>query len=147
MSAAISTHYLERLCEIRDYDGLAWICAVLSGSDRFNADDPTYGFPDPAFNFLERLAWFAQGTRSGAWTYFEATPPARQHAMLSILRHDTHHADFSAQYAFGMENWKEPSSMKALDEWLDANDDRNNALCWQIICSQRDIFQRLTDHS
>lgn len=107
---------------------------------------PSYGFPDPAFNFLERLAWFAQGTRSGAWTYFEATPPERQHAMLSVLRRDFDHADFSAQYAFGMDNWQVPTSMKALDAWLDANDERNNAICWQIISSQCVLIQRLADH-
>ena len=146
MPAAISTQYLERLCEARDYDGLVWISGVLSGSDQFSPDDPAYGFPDPVFNFLERLAWFAQGTRSGVWTYFEATPLARQHAMLSILRRDSHHTEFSSQYAFGMENWRVPSSMRLLDAWLDANDGRNNAICWQIISSQPELIQRLTDH-
>jgi hypothetical protein len=43
-----------------------------------------------------------------------------------------------------MENWRDPSSMKELDDWLDANDDRNSAISWQIVSSQRTLTLRVT---
>ena len=60
MPVVLSSQYLDRLCEARDYDGLVWISGVLCGSDQFRADMPSYGFPDPAFSVVERLAWFSQ---------------------------------------------------------------------------------------
>lgn len=134
---------MSKLYEARDYDGLAWISAVLCGSSNFTMDNPTYGLPTPAFIIVERLAWFAQGIRSGSWTYFEATPLERQHAMLSALTQDETHADFAAKYAFGIQNWHEPSALHALDVWLDENDERNTKITWQLASANRELIQNI----
>jgi hypothetical protein len=145
MSQIISTQYLTKLCDAREYDGLAWIAAVLCGGDQFRTESPTYGLPMPAFDIVERLSWFAQGTRSGAWTYFEATPPERQRAMLAVLEQDEAHPDFAAQYAFGMNNWRDAPILRPLDKWLDDNDELNNDLIWKIISANRELIQSLTN--
>jgi hypothetical protein len=145
MPTILSTPYLDRLCADRDYEGLARISSILCGSDRFNPTDPTYGLPDQAFCLVERLAWFAQGTRSGAWTYFEATPLARQSAMLSALSADALHPDFAEQYNFGVHEWRVPSRSAMLDRWLDANDDLNKRIAWQTVAANRELLQALVN--
>ena len=82
----VSPAYLNTLCEAREYEGLTWISAVLCGSSSFDGTAAAYGLPTPLFLLVESLAWFAQGVRSGAWTYFEATPLAQQLAMLKALK-------------------------------------------------------------
>jgi len=145
MPVVISSHYLERLCTAREYNGLVWISGVLCGCAQFSRGDPSYGLPGPAFEVVERLTWFAQGTRSGGWTYFEGTPPERQTAMLARLKADTLHPDFGEQYQIGMRDWHRPSALGSLDTWLDAHDELNNSIVWQIICANRELVQALVN--
>jgi hypothetical protein len=145
MPMVISSQYLDRLCADREYEGLAWISAVLCGSHRFNPSDPTYGLPSLAFCLVERLAWFAQSTRSGASTYFEATPLSRQSAMLSALNDDSTHPEFAEQYNFGICGWHIPSRSAILDGWLDKNDDLNNRIAWQTVATNRELLQGLAN--
>jgi len=145
MPAVISSDYLQRLCTAREYEGLVWISGVLCGSSQFSLDDPAYGLPSAAFEVVERLAWFAQGTRSGSWTYFESTPPERQRYMLRTLKADASHPAFGEHYEIGMRDWRTPSSLGSMDKWLDANDELNNSMIWQVICANRELLQRLAN--
>ena len=145
MPVILSSHYLDRVCETRDYQDLVWISGVLCGSRQFKAQDPAYALPDPAFSLVERLVWFAQGIRSGAWTYFEATPPERQTAMLAILECDVSHPAFAERYALGMRDWRVPANLRALDAWLDDNDELNTAIAWQTAAAHRELIQRLAN--
>lgn len=145
MPVILSPQYLDRLCTDRDYEGLAWISAVVCDCQRFDPSDPTYGLPIPAFCLVERLAWFAQGVRSGAWTYYEATPLARQRAMVSALDADAIHPAFAEQYSLGMREWRSPSQMATLDEWLDRNDEANNRIVWEIVAANRELLQELVN--
>lgn len=65
--------------------------------------------------------------------------------MLTVLKQDMVHRDFPTQYAFGMENWRAPLSMQLHDRWLDANDDMNNDIAWEIISSNRELIQSLNN--
>jgi hypothetical protein len=145
MPVVISSDYLQRLCRAREYEGLVWISAALCGAAQFSPDDPAYGLPGAAFEVVERLAWFAQGTRSGAWTYFEATPLERQRAMLTRLGTDVSHPNFGEHYQIGMRDWRTPSALVSVDNWLDANDELNNSIIWTIICANRELVQGLAN--
>jgi hypothetical protein len=83
--------------------------------------------------------------RSGVWTYFETTPIERQHAMLARLKADASQPAFCAQYQFGMRNWRTPSAVVPIDAWIEANDELNNSIIWQIICGNRELVQRLAN--
>lgn len=145
MPLFISSDYLQRLCTAREYEGLVWISGVLCGSAHFRPDDTAYGLPSAAFEVVERLWWFAQGTRSGTWTYFEATPPERQRAMLTRLEADASYPAFGEQYQIGMRDWRTPSALGSVDTWLEANDELNNNIIWQIICANRELVQELAN--
>ena len=100
MKSSVTRSYVDGLFASRDYDGLVWLSSTLCGSRGFNLQSPTYGLPRTLFLFVESLFWFAQGLRSGVWTYFEATPSARQQEMLAALG-DLAPEGFDEQYVPG----------------------------------------------
>jgi hypothetical protein len=131
MKSSVTRSYVDGLFASRDYDGLVWLSSTLCGSPGFNPQSPTYGLPKALFLFVESLAWFAQGLRSGVWTYFEATPSARQQEMLAALR-DLAPKGFDEQYGVGMSGWTDAAQAAAVDKWLEQNDDENNAFLWRL---------------
>lgn len=139
-----SANYLDSLFASREYEKLAELSAIISGSSQFRADVPDYGLPMPAFVFCESLLWFAQTFRSGVWTYFEATPIERQKAMLSALEIMAPHG-FADRYAFGSQFWKDAVKMKDLDQWMNDHDDENNLWLWSLIDEHRDSMQNICD--
>lgn len=128
---------LDAIFQAREYEGLVSLSAALCGSNLFDGKGATWGLPSPLFLFVEGLLWFAQGIRSGTWTYFEATPPARQQAMLEALRQEGMPPDFAERYALGMRNWETPDALDALDAWLDDNDWLNKDLLWALASRHR----------
>jgi hypothetical protein len=92
-----SQAYLDTLFSSPDFSKLVELCGYLQ--DGLNRSEPGYGYPQPVFVFLESLLWFSQAIRSGAWTYYEATPRARQDAMLRALEREAPRG-FAAHYAW-----------------------------------------------
>ncbi len=82
----IASAYLDKTFSERDEASLAFLSSLVCGTQAFDERHAIYGLPPPLFLFVEDLLWFAQAWRSGSWTYFEATPPERQQAMLEALR-------------------------------------------------------------
>ena len=120
MPPKFATAYVDRLLADSTYESLAELSSAICSSARFNAELRDYGLPRFAFLFVETLLWFAQGERSGAWTYYEATPQARQDAMLDTLRRDAPE-EFSSWYERGMHDWSDEIRIAAVDTWIEAH--------------------------
>jgi hypothetical protein len=137
-----SQAYLDQLFSAPDFSKFVEINGYLVGSDAYDRSQPTYGFPEPVFVFTEGLIWFSQAIRSGVWTYYEATPPFRQEAMLRALKE---HAPkgFAAKYALGMKNWQRKSKMAGLDEWIRDHEDDCNRWLWHLITEHRPTLEVL----
>jgi hypothetical protein len=131
MDALFSSHDNSKLVELSGYlqEGL-------------NRGDPTYGYPQAVFVFMESLLWFAQAIRSGAWTYYEATPRARQQAMLRALEGEAP-AGFATHYSLGMQNWQDESRIGVVDTWIEDHDEDNNRWLWRLANEHRATFERL----
>jgi hypothetical protein len=71
MSAKFSQAYLDGLFSSPDFGKQVELSGYLFGHVDYRRDEPTYGFPQPAFVFVESLAWFSQALRSGVWTYYD----------------------------------------------------------------------------
>ncbi|MDB5430186.1 MAG: hypothetical protein JWP35_1302 [Caulobacter sp.] len=142
MKAAVAPAYVDGLFVAREYDGLVWLSSLVCGADGFNLASPSYGLPSSLFLFAEGLQWFAQGIRSGVWTYFEATPVPRQELMQALLRTNGP-PGFSEHYAVGMGAWRSPEAMLVVDQWLEANDNANNAFLWSLAASSRALIDDL----
>jgi hypothetical protein len=132
----ISPAYLDSLFKARDETGLAWLSSVICGAPGFDQGQATYGLDPALFLIVEDLLWFAQSVRSGAWTYFEATGPDRQAAMLDRLAADAP-PGWSEHYAFGTAHWREAGSMTPLDRWIGERDRDNTAFLWNHLARHR----------
>lgn len=115
---------------------------MLRGSDSYKPEEANYGLEPPVFVLIESLLWFSQALRSGVWTYFEATPVLRQEAMLWALRRVAP-KDFSEYYTVGMKVWKDENKIRAVDTWMQNNDEENNRLLWRLAIEHRASIERL----
>ena len=73
------------------------------------------------FLLVEMLCWSAQAIRSGVWTYYEATGTSRQEAMYQALRQYAPNG-FAETYLQGMQDWRDQSLIRVIDDWIGAND-------------------------
>lgn len=135
--------YVDGLLTGEDYHQLAELSAIVCGSDRFAPAAPDYGLPLPGFVFVEALCWFAQAARSGAWTYYEATPRPRQEAMARALRgHGP--VGYADWYERGMTEWEDEDRMRAVDCWMEANTAAAERWLREFVRQHREVMIELT---
>jgi hypothetical protein len=134
--------YLEGLFSAPDLSKFVEINGYLVGSDAYDRSQPTYGFPVAVFVFKQSLICFSQSIRSGAWTFYEATPPARQEAMFRELKE---HApeELAAQYARGMKDWRNRSKIARVDQWIRAREDVCHHWFWDLLLDHRPAIEVL----
>jgi len=135
-----SQGYLDALFSSRDYGKLVELSGYLQ--EGLSLTDPTYGYPQPVFVFVESLLWFAQAIRSGAWTYYEATPRARQDAMFCALESNAPEG-FATHYALGMQNWQDEEKIGVVDAWIENHDEDNDRWLWDLVNTHRATLERL----
>jgi len=138
--AKFSQAYLNSLFSSHDYSNLVELFGYLQ--DGLSRDEPTYGYPEPAFLVLESLIWFAQANRSGALTYYEAAPKARQDAMLDALEREAP-TGFATYYALGMQGWRDERTIEIVDLWIESHDEENNRWLWRLVNEHRGMIERL----
>jgi hypothetical protein len=132
--------YLDSLFSAPDFSKLVELSGYLH--EGLNRSEPSYGYPQPVFVFLESLLWFSQAIRSGAWTYYEATPRARQDAMLRALEREAP-TGFATHYALGMQNWRDERTIGVVDAWIEKHDEDNNRWLWRLVNEHRATIERL----
>ena len=142
MKPKFSTAYLDRLFSPGQYMNLVEISSLLCGSEVYESTKDDYGLTPHLFLLVESLSWFAHSRRSGAWTYFEVTPHARQALMFSLLEAEAP-AGFAQQYSIGMQKWQDEAAMKQLDRWMEEHDVENNHWLWRLAEAQRASFLRM----
>ena len=145
MKPSVTRSYLDGLFANRDYEGLVWLSSMICGSSGFDLQHPSYGLSRSLFLFVESLFWFAQSSRSGVWTYFEATPATRQQNMLEALR-ELGPTGFDEQYGIGMGEWTNVEQAAGVDKWLWENEHTNNAFLWQLAEQNRAAMDVLVRH-
>jgi hypothetical protein len=94
------------------------------------------------FVFQETLMWLSQTIRSGMWTYYEATPGARQEAMLRALECEAP-PDYAATYSLGMETWQDDVKREAVDIWVGCHEEDCNLWLWRLANRHRAMFERV----
>jgi hypothetical protein len=122
-----------------EYSDLVTLSTIVSSSIIFKSEESDNGLPPAAFLFVELLCWFAQAIRSGVWTYYEATPNERQLAFERVLR-EFAPLDFSYWFNRGTADWKDEAKIKAVDEWIEMNDERCNRWLREFTLANRDLF-------
>ena len=143
MPRKYAIEYIDRLLAEGTYESLVHLSSAICSSAQFDAASRDYGLPRFAFLFAETLLWFAQGSRSGVWTYYEATPPDRQHAMADALR-EAAPEEFALMYERGMRDWQDETKIAALDTWMQAHDDAAHEWLCALLKDNREALLDLT---
>ncbi|MFT0212456.1 hypothetical protein VQ643_07530 [Pseudomonas sp. F1_0610] len=120
-----SARYIQKLLDSSDVQHLAEIANILSSNPLTDFTLKYYNLPSALFVFIETQTWFAQGSRSGVWTYFEATDKTTQQQMAKALLAFAP-KDFYQNYLLGMSHWQDTVFTERLDHWLDTNQERCN---------------------
>ena len=142
MSPRYSPAFIDRLLRASDYHSLVELTQIAYGSAIRSDLHPDYALPQPAFLLCETLLWFAQALRSGVWTYFEATPDARQNAMLKALE-ALGPEGYAAAYRQGMVGWQNEALMETLDAWLESHEEATTQWLHRLALEHRTLFLRL----
>jgi hypothetical protein len=142
MPPKFAAEYVDRLLADATYESLADLSSAICSSLKFNAELPDYGLPHVAFIFVETLLWFAQGERSGVWTYYEATPRPRQDAMLDALRRGAPE-ELSSWYERGMRDWSDEDRIAAVDTWIEAHGEAANQWLRALAANNREALLAL----
>ena len=143
MPRKFAVEYIDRLLADATYIDLVHLSSVICSSARYQSPSPDYGLPLPAFLFVETLCWFAQSIRSGVSTYYQATPQARQNSMLTALK-ESAPEEFRSWYEQGMRDWREEAKATAVDDWIEANDQRATDWLLTLARKNRDTLVALT---
>jgi hypothetical protein len=142
MSPHYSSTYLERLLSSAAYEDLVEVSSLLCATERFSPTENSYGLPQPLFVFVEGLLWAAQSSRSGAQAYYEATPRARQEAMLRGMQAIAE-PTLAPRYAEGMANWRDARMTPALDAWIQERDRDITLWLFELLHTHRAIVHEL----
>ena len=116
-----AVQYIDRLLDGDSYQELVDLSSVICTSKQYVSRAADYGLPTFAFVFAETLLWFAQASRSGVWTYYEATPLLRQIAMVEAL-HAHAPLEFAEWYERGMHDWQDEEKIGTVNAWIKANE-------------------------
>jgi hypothetical protein len=141
MTQKFAQAYLDALFATPEFMKLVEIAGYFAGAEDYRSDQPDFGLPRAVFVFQETLMWFSQAIRSGMWTYYEATPRARQEAMLSALACEAP-PGYAAIYSFGMETWQDNVKRQAVDAWIESHEEDCNQWLWRLANQYRAVFER-----
>jgi hypothetical protein len=95
------------------------------------------------FVVIECLNWMAQSGRSGAMTYYEAAPAARQSAMKLALD-ELAYPHLSGAYEGGMWNCHDEAAMPAVDDWVRSHEYAVTHWLWSLANAHRELIYQLT---
>jgi hypothetical protein len=142
MTQKFTQAYLDALFSTPEFMKLVEIAGYFRGAEQYRSDEPSLGLPRPVFVFQETLMWFSQTIRSGAWTYYEATPKTRKQAMLRALESEAP-PGYAATYSLGMKTWQDDVKCNVVDTWVSSHEEDCNQWLWRLANKYRAMFERV----
>lgn len=89
-----------------------------------------FSLPERSWLFCRLVEWMSS-TRSGVWTYYEATSEALQGQISSAIRRYPELHAISEYYDCGMRTWRSEQEVGQVDQWLDAHEGQLHASLMQ----------------
>ena len=128
--------YISDLLDKRSFSAAVALQSFIFGWEGVEDHLPDRGLPKPIFAALEVLTWFSQGDRSGAWTYYETTPPERLTAVKAVLN-ELQAGEIASRYSYGSRNWRSIEAMRELDQWIGENEQPVIAWYFEVLARHR----------
>jgi hypothetical protein len=116
-----AVEYIDSLLARSDESAQAELIAVMTSWSGYDRSQHLCGVTQALLAYVETNCWMAQSFRSGAWSYYEATPEFIQRDVRDALRR-LGRADFSEIYEEGMRECNRASHASHVDAWLTQNE-------------------------
>ena len=84
-----------------------------------------------------RLVEWMSATRSGVWTYYEATSEPDQSRVSSAIRHYPELGQLSEYYDRGMRTWRSEQEIAEVDHWIDSHEAEIHSALMQVARADR----------
>jgi hypothetical protein len=98
--------------------------------------------PERSWLFCRLVEWMSS-TRSGVWTYYEATSEALQSQISrAIQRYPELHA-ISEHFGRGMRTWRSEQEIGHVDQWLDSHEGQLHASLMQFAQQEKALVMKL----
>src|SRR6266516_2329409 len=122
MRPRYSTDYLDRI-----YGGQSVfdLWSLLTTLERH------VSLPERSWLFCRLIEWMSS-TRSGVWTYYDATSEALQSQLSSAIRRYPELHAMSEYFDRGMRTWKSEQEIGQVDQWLDSHEGQLHASLMQV---------------
>jgi len=98
--------------------------------------------PDRSWLFCRLVEWMSS-TRSGVWTYYEATSEAIQSQISSALRGYPQLQAVSEYFDFGMRSWKAEQEIGKVDTWIDSHEEQLHASLMEFARLEQAVIMKL----
>ena len=87
--------------------------------------------PERSWLFCRLVEWMSS-TRSGVWTYYEATTETLQTEISGAIRRYPELHAISEYYDRGMRTWRSEQEIGQVDQWLDSHESQLHAIIMQV---------------
>ncbi len=98
--------------------------------------------PEGSWLFCRLVEWMSS-TRSGVWTYFEATSEVLQSRISNAVRRHPELRTVSEYFDLGMRTWKSQAEIAQVDEWLDSHETQIHASLMQTTREEQTLILKL----
>ena len=98
--------------------------------------------PERSWLFCRLMEWMSS-TRSGVWTYYEATSDALQSRISSAIRGYPELHAISEYFDRGMRMWKSGHDLVQVDQWLDSHEGQLHASLMHVAREEQDLLVKL----
>jgi len=98
--------------------------------------------PERSWLFCRLVEWMSS-TRSGVWTYYEATSEALQSQISSAIRRYPELHVISEYFDRGMRTWKSEQEIGHVDQWLDSHEGQLHASLMQVAQEEKALVVKL----
>ena len=100
--------------------------------------------PDRSWLFCRLVEWLS-ATRSGVWTYYEATGEALLSRISVAARRYPALHEVSEQFDFGTTTWKSEQEIDRVDAWMDSHEQQIHSVLMQFAREEKASIIELND--
>jgi len=133
MRPRYSTDYLDRTYAGQGVFDLWSLLTTLEGHA---------SLPERSWLFCRLVEWMSS-TRSGVWTWYEATSDALQSQISSAVRCYPELHAISEYFDRGMKTWKSEQEIGQVDQWLDSHEGQLHSSLMQVAREEKALVEKL----
>ena len=99
-----------------------------------------HSLPKGSWTFCRLVEWFS-ASRSGIWTYYEATPLSQQEQLVGELDAFLDLAGIARYYRLGMATWASEKEIQQIDKWIRQQEQTIESALIRLARGERELIE------